>query len=500
MNPTTENFIISIDQGTTGNRVFCYNHNGEVVSSIYEEFTQHYPQPGWVEHDPEEIFQAVSSLLERAIRSANLRPEKALGIGITNQRETTVIWDRATGKPVYNAIVWQCRRTAPLCNKLKNDGHEDTIREKTGLVIDAYFSSTKIRWILDNVEGAQKRAENGELCAGTMDSWLLYKLTGEFKTDHTNASRTMLYNLRTGTWDPDLLKLFNVPISLLPEIKSSAANFGKLKGISGTLDGIPVLSMAGDQQAALFGQLCTDPGQAKNTYGTGAFLLFHTGQELIKSHAGLLTTRACDANGNPAYALEGSIFIAGAVIQWLRDYMGFFAEASDTEQFIMDLGDEDDDIVVVPAFAGLGAPHWDMNARGAIFGLTRDTTPARITRASLKSIALQTRDLIVAMEKDTGKKMESLHVDGGATQNGYLMQYQSDILNIPVHRPFNIDTTALGAAYLAGLQCKFWDNIDEIKSLAKEPTIFTQNWNDEKRNRELNLWTKAIDRTRGWLD
>lgn len=500
MSSSNGEFIISIDQGTTGNRVFCFDRKGRVIASSYEEFAQHYPRPGWVEHNPEEIYNQVISLIGRTIDEGNLDPTKATGIGITNQRETTIVWERSTGKPVYNAIVWQCRRTADTCQELKRKGYEPLIREKTGLVIDAYFSATKIKWILENVEGARKRADSGELCAGTMDSYILYRLTGAFATEHTNASRTMLYNIHDKKWDSELLSVFNIPDDLLPDIKNSMDNFGKTKNVPRLPDGIPVYAMAGDQQAALFGQLCTKPGEGKNTYGTGAFLLFHTGDEAVQSSSGLLTTLAIDESGKPAYALEGSIFIAGAVVQWLRDYMRFFAEAGDTEEIIRSIEDEEDDVSMVPAFAGLGAPHWDMNARGAIFGITRDTTPARIIRAAIKSVGLQSLDLVMAMERDTGRKMDFLKVDGGMATNSYLLQYQSDILGIPVIRPSNVDTTALGVAYLAGMKVGLWSSLADLEALESEKREFHPQMSPDRKEREIVRWHSAINRVKGWLD
>lgn len=492
-------YIISIDHGTTGSRVFCFGENGEVISSSYREFTQHFPKPGWVEHDPEEIWAGVKFLIQDAINKRDLSPSNAIAIGITNQRETVVIWDTKTGKPIYNAIVWQCRRTADLCQELKEKGYENIVKNKTGLVIDAYFSGTKIKWILDHVEGARDLAKNGRLAVGTMDSWLLYKLTGEHKTDFTNASRTMIFNIKEKRWDDELLEMLQIPKNILPDVQPSSSDFGKTKNIQVLPDGIPVYSMVGDQQAALFGQLCVHPGEAKNTYGTGCFLLFHTGNEFILSNSGLLTTIACDKDGKPAYALEGAVFIAGAVIQWLRDYMKFFANAKESEELLKDLKGEDE-VVFVPAFVGLGAPYWDMKARGAIFGLTRDTTPARITRAALKSIALQTYDLVDAMEKDTGKKLPFLRVDGGATSNQYLMQFQADILNRRVERPHNIDTTAAGAGYLAGIHAGIWKDAEELSSILRDRTVFEPRMTEQERQRELKYWHKAVERVKNWVD
>ncbi|MBL8019325.1 MAG: glycerol kinase GlpK [Leptospirales bacterium] len=495
-----KDFIISIDQGTTGSRVFCFDTTGKVVSSAYREFTQHFPKPGWVEHDATEIWTGVCSLLAEALSKGGLDARNAAGIAITNQRETTLIWDKKTGEPVHRAIVWQCRRTADYCEELKKKNLADLVRKKTGLVIDAYFSGTKIRWMLENVAGARTRAEKGELMAGTIDTWLLYKLTGEWKTDYTNASRTLLYNIETKQWDDELCKILNVPRSLLPEVQASRSKFGTTRNVQGLIDGIPVLAIAGDQQAALFGQLCVKPGQAKNTYGTGCFLLFQTGSKYIISKSGLLTTLACDEKGGVSYALEGSVFIGGAVIQWLRDFMKFFASARETEDMIKNIRDDEDDVVFVPAFAGLGAPHWDMQARGAVFGLTRDTDPARMTRAALKSIAFQSHDLVRAMEKDTGEKLPSLRVDGGATANHYLMQFQSDILNVPVERPQNADTTALGVAYLAGMEAGIWKDAEALLKLQENRTFFRPSMSQERRDRELRLWSKGVERVKNWSE
>lgn len=494
-----QKYIISIDHGTTGSRVFCFNEKGEILSSSYREFTQHFPRPGWVEHDPEEIWAGVKFLIQDAINKGDLSPKNAIAIGITNQRETVVIWDKITKKPIYNAIVWQCRRTSNICEELKQKGYENLVKNKTGLVIDAYFSGTKIKWILDHVEGSRDLAKNDRLQAGTMDSWLLYKLTGEHKTDYTNASRTMIFNIKEKKWDKELLEILNIPENILPEVLPSRAPFGKTKDIQVLPDGIPVFALIGDQQAALFGQLCVNPGEAKNTYGTGCFLLFNTGNDFILSTSGLLTTLACDKSGNPAYALEGSVFIAGAVVQWLRDYMKFFANAKESEEIIRNLNDEDE-VVFVPAFVGLGAPHWDMKARGAIFGLTRDTTPARITRAALRSIALQTYDLVSAMENDTGKKLPYLRVDGGATNNYYLMQFQADILNRRVERPKNIDTTAAGSAYLAGIQAGIWKDAEELSKIIQDRTIFEPKMPEEIRKKHLHFWHKGVERVKNWID
>ncbi len=494
-----QKYIISIDHGTTGSRVFCFSERGEVISSSYREFTQHFPRPGWVEHDPEEIWAGIKFLIQDAINKGDLNPSNAIGIGITNQRETVVLWDKKTGKPIHNAIVWQCRRTSDRCMELKNQGYENLFKNKTGLVLDAYFSGTKIEWLLDHILEARDLSKNNRLAAGTMDSWILYKLTGEHRTDYTNASRTLIFNIKDKKWDEELLEMLRIPANILPEVVPSRYDFGKTKNIQVLPDGIPVLSMIGDQQSALFGQLCVYPGEAKNTYGTGCFLLFQTGQDFTLSSSGLLTTLACDKDGNVSYCLEGSVFIGGAVVQWLRDYMKFFANAKETEDLIKDLN-TDDEVVLVPAFVGLGAPYWDMKARGAIFGITRDTSPAQITRAALKSIALQTYDLVLAMEKDTGKKLPFLRVDGGATSNNFLMQYQADILNRNVERPANIDTTASGAAYLAGIQAGIWKDAEELLTIIKNKTVFEPKMDQKAREREIHYWQKAVERAKNWVE
>lgn len=491
-------YILGIDAGTTGIRIFCFDKKGKVISSAYEEFEQIFPKPSWVEHNPMEIWEKTEKLLAQAIKKGGLDPKNAKSIGITNQRETAVVFEKETGKPIYNAIVWQCRRTSDICQELKDKNLESEFRSKTGLVIDAYFSGTKIKWILDHVQGSRERAAKGEVVFGTIDTWLLYKLTGgkSFKTDYTNASRTLVYNIKEKCWDDGLLKILDIPKQMLPEVHPSKYEFGTTSKVKDIPDGIPINSLVGDQQGALFGQLCVEPGEAKNTYGTGCFLLCIIGDEFKISNHGLVTTLGCDKDGNPVYTFEGSIFIAGAVIQWLRDYMKFFDDSSKSEGLVNSLDKEEDDVVFIPAFSGLGAPHWDMKARGAIYGLTRDTTQAQITRAALKSIALQSYDLVQAMENDTGKKIEELKVDGGATNNNYLMQFQADILGIKVVRPSNLDTTVLGAAYLAGLQCGFFSSIEELKNIKIEPTEFNPKFSSEQRKIELTKWDDGIQRTK----
>ncbi|MCE9500062.1 MAG: glycerol kinase GlpK [Leptospira sp.] len=490
-------YIIGIDAGTTGIRTFCFDKKGNVISSAYQEFKQIFPKPGWVEHNPEEIWSKTEKLIAEAIRKGKLKPSGAIAIGITNQRETTVLFDKKTGKSVYNAIVWQCRRTSQFCQGLKKQGLEETFRNKTGLVMDAYFSGTKINWILENVKGVREKAERGDVLFGTIDTFLLYKLTKgkSHRTDHTNASRSLIFNIEKKAWDDELLKILNIPKQILPEAHNSKFLFGKTEGVKGLPDGIPISSLVGDQQGALFGQLCTEVGEAKNTYGTGCFLLFNTGDEFKISKSGLLTTLACGPDGKTVYALEGSVFIGGAVIQFLRDNLKFFKQSKDTEKVAKSVKTPDD-IVFVPAFSGLGAPHWDMDARGAIYGLTRDTTPAQITRAALKSIALQSYELVRAMENDIGKPLKVLKVDGGATSNEYLMQFQADILGKNVIRPANVDTTVLGAAFLAGLERGFYSSVAELKKTEKKSKEFKPRMKEEERIAEISKWEKAISRTK----
>jgi len=481
--------VVAVDQGTTGTTVLVIDGKGEVRGRAYSEFRQYYPRPGWVEHDPEEIWRVTLDVLRRAIADVPVEAVKALGI--TNQRETTVVWDAETGRPVHNAIVWQCRRTADLCDRLKEDGHGELISSKTGLVIDAYFSATKIRWILDNVEGARRRAEEGKLRFGNMDTWLIWKLTGgrEHLTDYTNASRTMLYNINERKWDPELMEILAVPESMLPEVRASSGDFGMCaKDIVGRE--VPIAGVAGDQQAALFGQLCTRPGTCKNTYGTGCFALSPTPERIHSKH-GLITTLACDSRGNPTYAIEGSVFIAGAVIQWLRDEMGLIDEAPDSEFFASKVPDTGG-VYIVPAFVGLGAPHWDMNARGTIVGITRGTNKNHIIRAALESIAYQSRELVTSMDGDLGKKAEELRVDGGACLNDLLMRFQADILGIPVNRPVMVETTALGSAFLAGLNVGLWSDSGELEKVRKTDRIFEPSMSEARRQELLEGWSRAV--------
>ncbi len=488
-------FIIAIDLGTTGNRVYCFDEKGLPVSSAYREFTQHFPKPGWVEHDAVEIWDSVSALIPRAIKDGGLSPSDAIAIGITNQRETSLLWDRDTGKPIYNAIVWQCRRTTDICNQLKQAGHEQLFRETTGLVIDAYFSGTKVKWLLDNVQGARTQAESGKLLFGTIDTWLLWNLTGgvSHATDYTNASRTLMFDIKEKNWSGKLLEILSVPTKVLPEVKASASKFGVTKGAPGLPDGIVIGGIAGDQQAAMVGQNCVTPGSLKNTYGTGCFMLMNNGENFIISRNGLLTTLACDTFGHPVYALEGSVFIGGAVVQWLRDYLKFFENSAESEKMARSVAKESQ-VVLVPAFVGLGAPHWNMDARGAMFGLTRDTTREDIVMAALKSIALQSRDLVEAMQEDTGMKVPELRVDGGATKNAFLMQFQSDILNIPVLLPEITESTALGAAYLAGITGGVFGSIGEIAKTNRIASSYKPGMSKSERDHQVQLWNDAIRR------
>ncbi len=488
-------FIIALDLGTTGNRVFCFNEVGKPVSSAYREFTQHFPRPGWVEHDPQEILESVYALIPEALKKGGLKGEDAAAIGITNQRETALLWDRTTGKPVYNAIVWQCRRTSGICAELKEAGHEKTFREKTGLVVDAYFSGTKIKWLLDNVEGARELADQGRLLFGTIDTWILWNLTAgrSHMTDYTNASRTLIFDIRKREWSKELLEILDIPASILPRVSDSASDFGKTSGVPGLPDGIVIGGIAGDQQAAMVGQNCVFESTLKNTYGTGCFLLQNNGESFLISGNGLLTTIACDNYGKPVYALEGSVFIAGAVNQWLRDYMGFFADTSETEKMAREAGD-DDSVVFVPAFVGLGAPYWDMDARGAIFGLTRNTSREQIVRAALKSIAFQSMEVIEALEEDSGKEVSELRVDGGTTKNEYLMQFQADILGVPVLLPEITESTALGAAYLAGITAGIYNCIDEVAKCNIIVKSYIPAMEKARREEEIALWKKSIKR------
>jgi glycerol kinase len=488
--------ILALDQGTTSSRAVLLGKDGRVHGLAQAPFKQIFPKPGWVEHDPNEIWSTQFGVAMEAIAQANVRRESIAAIGITNQRETTIIWDRKTGEPVYNAIVWQDRRTSGFCDQLRNDGHEAKIQEKTGLVIDAYFSGSKIRWILDSVPGARERAQRGELAFGTVDSWLIWKLTAGARhvTDVTNASRTMLFNIHTQRWDDELLDLLRIPASLLPEVVSSSEVCGKTVGM---LEGIPIAGIAGDQQAALFGQMCVEPGMVKCTYGTGSFMLLNTGEQPVPSKNKLVTTIAWRVNGRTHYALEGSIFIAGAVVQWLRDELQIIRSAEEIESLAASVPDTAG-VYLVPAFSGLGAPHWDQYARGAIVGLTRGANRAHIARAALEGIAFQVADVIHAMESDAGMPLRELRVDGGAARNNLLMQIQADLLGVTVARPSNPETTVLGAIYLAGLAVGYWPDQAAIAKHWKADRQFTPAIDSQERCNRLTGWQRALDRARAW--
>ncbi|TFH27837.1 MAG: glycerol kinase GlpK [Bacteroidia bacterium] len=498
MSAANNKYILSLDQGTTSSRAIVFDHSGKMTGVAQKEFRQIFPEPGWVEHDPMDIWNSQHHVMHDALRKAGIGAGDLAAIGITNQRETAVLWDRLTGKPLCNAIVWQDRRTSGYCDELKSQGHKEMIQEKTGLVIDAYFSATKWRWMLENVPGAREKANEGRLALGTVDSWLIWKLTeGKVHvTDVTNASRTMLYNINTLRWDDELLELFGIPRSLLPEVKSSSEVYGETA--QGTLSlPVPIAGIAGDQQAATFGQMCLTPGSVKCTYGTGCFILCNTGEKPVLSGNNLVTTIAWQVGNKTTYALEGSIFIGGAVIQWLRDGLGIIKKSADVEKLAESV-DDNGGVCFVPAFTGLGAPHWDQYARGMIAGLSRGTTAGHIARAALESIAFQVNDVMGAMEDDAGMKIGELRVDGGAVVNDLLMQFQADLLGIPVIRPENIETTALGAAYLAGLAVKFWASVDEIGEQWAMDRTFTSKISEEKRNTLIKEWDKAVSRTRSW--
>ncbi|HDR4907815.1 TPA: glycerol kinase GlpK [Bacillus cereus] len=492
-------YILSLDQGTTSSRAILFNKKGEIVHSAQKEFTQHFPKPGWVEHNAQEIWGSILAVIATCLSEADVKPEQIAGIGITNQRETTVVWDKTTSKPIYNAIVWQSRQTAEICDELKEKGYREMVREKTGLLIDAYFSGTKVKWILDNVEGAREKAENGDLLFGTIDSWLVWKLSGgkAHVTDYSNASRTLMFNIHDLQWDDELLEMLTVPKSMLPEVRPSSEIYGETIDYHFFGQNVPIAGVAGDQQAALFGQACFGEGMAKNTYGTGCFMLMNTGEKAVASEHGLLTTIAWGIDGKVNYALEGSIFVAGSAIQWLRDGMRMFKDASESEVYANRV-ESTDGVYVVPAFVGLGTPYWDSEVRGAMFGVTRGTTKEHFIRATLESLAYQTKDVLCAMEADSGIELKTLRVDGGAVKNNFLMKFQSDILDVPVERPVINETTALGAAYLAGLAVGYWKNQDEIKEqwhMDKrfEPTM------EAKTSEELYAgWKKAIEATKAF--
>jgi glycerol kinase len=493
-----QQYILSLDQGTTSSRAIVFDRSGAIISVAQKEFQQIYPQPGWVEHDPNEIWSSQISVASESVVKGGLTVNDIIAIGITNQRETTIVWDKKSGEPIYNAIVWQDRRTASYCDQLKRDGLEETIKQKTGLVIDAYFSATKLKWILDNVSGARQKALNGELCFGTVDSWLLWKLTNgaAHATDVSNASRTMLCNIHTANWDEELLRIFDIPASILPRIKSNCEVYGYTERVL-TGKGIAVSGMAGDQQSALFGQMCIHEGMVKNTYGTGCFMLMNTGKKPVVSKNNLLTTVAWRIQNDLQYALEGSVFIAGAVVQWLRDGMELIRSSAEIEELTIRVPNNGG-VYMVPAFAGLGAPYWNQHARGTIVGITRGTTSGHIGRAAIESIAYQTMDVLKSMEADAGFSIKELRVDGGATVNNLLMQFQSDILNTNVIRPQITETTALGAAYLAGLGVGFFNGLHEIQEYWKMERTFTPQMNDTDRKRLTTEWKKAIHAAIAW--
>src|SRR5688572_21711607 len=493
-------FILALDQGTTSSRAIIFDKKGNIIATAQKEFTQIFPQSGWVEHDAAEIWSTQLGVATEAVLKAGITISDVAAIGITNQRETTVVWDRATSTPVYNAIVWQDRRTAAYCDSLKKDGHAQKIKDKTGLVTDAYFSGTKVKWILDNVEGAREKAEKGELCFGTIDSWLLWKLTNGkvHATDMSNASRTLLYNIHTLQWDQELLKLFGIPESMLPEVRSSSEVYGHTENIL-TATPIPVSGIAGDQQSALFGQMCTQPGMVKNTYGTGCFMLMNTGTKPVASKNNLLTTIAWKVNGEVQYALEGSVFIGGAVVQWLRDGLKIIHTSGDVEGLASKVEDNGG-VYVVPAFTGLGAPYWNQHARGTIVGITRGSSNAHIARAAVESIAFQSMDLMQSMQADAGLPIKEVRVDGGATVNNQLMQFQADIINTNVVRPKITETTALGAAYLAGLAVGFWKDINELQQYWQKDKDFSASMKDEKRKDLQKNWKKAVRAAQAWSE
>ncbi|QSH41672.1 glycerol kinase GlpK [Lentisphaerota bacterium ZTH] len=494
-----EKYVLALDQGTTSSRAIIFDRHGNIIEVSQREFTQIYPQAGWVEHKPQEIWASQSSVMTEVMAKASLHPEDIACIGITNQRETTIIWDRHTGRPVYNAIVWQCRRTAEECEKLVERGLDDYVRDNTGLLLDAYFSGTKIKWILDNVDGAREKARNGDLLFGTVDAWLVWNLTqGEVHvTDYTNASRTMIYNIHELDWDQRMLDELDIPRAMLPEVKPSSCIYGhvNLGGRGGHR--IPIAGIAGDQQSALFGQACFHKGMAKNTYGTGCFMLMNTGEDKIRSHNGLLTTLLASGGKKPHYALEGSVFMGGATIQWLRDELKIIHDARDVEYFSRKVKDTGG-VYLVPAFVGLGAPYWDMYARGTIIGMTRGTNRNHIIRAAVESIAYQSRDMLEAMQEDAGIKIHDLKVDGGAVRDGFLMQFQADLLGVNVERPLMTETTAWGAASLAGLATGYWKDFDDISRNRKVERIFKPEMPEAERIRVYSGWKKAVERSRNW--
>ncbi|RPK12376.1 glycerol kinase GlpK [Priestia endophytica] len=487
-------YILALDQGTTSSRAILFNKKGEIVHTSQKEFTQYFPKPGWVEHNANEIWSSILSCIASCLSESGVKANQVEGIGITNQRETTVVWDKNTGQPVYNAIVWQSRQTSSICNELKEKGYNDTFRDKTGLLIDAYFAGTKVKWILDNVDGAREQAENGELLFGTIDTWLIWKLSGgkAHVTDYSNASRTLMFNIYDLKWDEELLEILGVPASMLPEVKPSSEVYAETIDYHFFGQKVPIAGAAGDQQSALFGQACFEKGMAKNTYGTGCFMLMNTGEKAVKSEHGLLTTIAWGIDGKVEYALEGSIFVAGSAIQWLRDGLRMFNNAADSQKYAERV-ESTDGVYMVPAFVGLGTPYWDSDVRGAMFGLTRGTKKEHFVRATLESLAYQTRDVLDAMKEDAGMEIKRLRVDGGAVKNDFLMQFQSDILDVPVERPTINETTALGAAYLAGLAVGFWESRNEIAEQWDVEKAFEAKMEDEQRTKLYNGWKKAVE-------
>jgi glycerol kinase len=492
-----ETYILSLDQGTTSSRAMLFNKQGKIIHTAQKEFTQHFPKPGWVEHNPNEIWGSILAVIASCLSEANVKPEQISGIGITNQRETTVVWEKATGRPVYNAIVWQSRQTADICETLKKEGYDELVRTKTGLLIDAYFSGTKVKWILDHVEGAREQAENGELLFGTIDTWLVWKLSGGtvHVTDYSNASRTLMYNIHELQWDEELLAMLNVPKSMLPEVRPSSEIYGYTTPYHFFGQSVPIAGIAGDQQAALFGQACFEEGMAKNTYGTGCFMLMNTGEKAVASEHGLLTTIAWGLDGKVTYALEGSIFVAGSAIQWLRDGLRMIKDAQESELYAERV-DSTEGVYVVPAFVGLGTPYWDSEVRGAVFGVTRGTTKEHFIRATLESLAYQTKDVLDAMEADSGINLQTLRVDGGAVKNNFLMQFQGDLLHVPVERPVVNETTALGAAYLAGLATGYWESQAEIAKQWNMDRSFEPKMEEVRRKELYTGWKKAIEATK----
>ncbi|MBG9590732.1 glycerol kinase GlpK [Cytobacillus firmus] len=488
-----EKYILSLDQGTTSSRAILFNKKGEIVHTAQKEFTQHFPKPGWVEHNANEIWGSILSVIAGVFSESGIKPEQIAGIGITNQRETTVVWDKETGAPIYNAIVWQSRQTSEICDDLKEKGYNGLFREKTGLLIDAYFSGTKVKWILDHVEGAREKAEQGKLLFGTIDTWLIWKLSGgkAHVTDYSNASRTLMFNIYELKWDEELLNILGVPKAMLPEVKPSSEVYAKTIDYHFFGKEVPIAGAAGDQQAALFGQACFEKGMAKNTYGTGCFMLMNTGEKAVQSEHGLLTTIAWGLEGKIEYALEGSIFVAGSAIQWLRDGMRMLKDAKDSESYAKKV-DSTDGVYVVPAFVGLGTPYWDSDVRGAVFGVTRGTSKEHFIRATLEALAYQTKDVLSAMEADSGIELKTLRADGGAVKNNFLMEFQSDILDVPVERPVINETTALGAAYLAGLAVGFWKSQEEIAEQWAIDQSYHPSMDDQVRKNLYQGWKKAV--------